>query len=273
MSYKNGEIPLDKLVHLGANHYLPPGTAARWLWFVAEGQKRFGVTFRITPDRDGLGGWNAYRPRAAQAAYKKALGSRAAAVGYSTHGGVVGGAVVFAIDVDNWQAVPWANFRDLANEAGFRTDFVSPSERWHIGDFNDGWVIPAFTQATPVATAPDLSEEDDMQLIRWNGQHVFGIGREAVCHVPNPATLALLEKVHGKAKDVGNDGLTAELNFAGVHWDAVDAVLNGTGPLSGGKYWSRLAAEGIAIRDTQAAQSKTIADVLATAKGIESATA
>lgn len=133
------------------------------------------------------------------------------------------------------------------------------------------WAPPltASNGAASTISTPDLSEEDDMQLIRWNGQHVFGIGRESVCHVPNPETLALLEKVHGKAKDVGNDGLTAELNFAGVHWDAVDAVLNGSGPLSGGKYWSRLAAEGLAIRGTQAAQSKTLADVLASAKSIE----
>lgn len=166
MAYANGRIPLSILVHLGANFYLPAGTAARWRWFVAEGQRRFGVTFRIAPDRDGLGGWNAYRPYDAQVRYKRALGMRAAEPGKSSHGGWFGGREVFAIDVDNWGAVRWADFVRLCQDAGFTVDFVSPQERWHIGDFNNPWVVPGFAGGSnPAPTPPTRSLEDDEMLM------------------------------------------------------------------------------------------------------------
>jgi hypothetical protein len=105
-----------------------------------------------------------------------------------------------------------------------------------------------------------------MKLIIWNGVHVFSIGPEAIYHVPTPRVQGTLEALHERAAfPVDNEGLEAELNEHGIHWDAVDAVLRGVGPGSGGKYWSRLMAEGEAIRGGQAAQAKTLADVLATA--------
>ena len=161
--------------------------------------------------------------------------------------------------------------QELAKRHNITCDGMGFREWWH-------WTFwgPLGTIGTPAlagaATTPP-QEEDEMQLYRWNGTHVFGIGRESVYHVPDPPTLGRLQKTHGAFKELDNDGLTAELNFAGVHWDAVDAVLRGAGTGSGGKYWSRLMAEGIAIRGVQATQSKTLDDVLRTAKGIESATA
>lgn len=183
MAYPNGEVPLSALVHLGANFWLPPGTAARWLWLVAEGKRRFGVTFRITPDRDGLGGWNAYRPLSAQILYRKHYGNMAAVPKFSSHGGYYQGREVFAIDVDNWSSVRWPNFQQLCAEAGFRTDFVIPTERWHIGDFNNPWVVPAFAGGgnsappTPKPTPPtDRSEMemDDMDRLMLVDPQVDG---------------------------------------------------------------------------------------------------
>lgn len=142
MPYPNGQVPLDKLVHLGGLIYLPPGTAARWLWVVAEGKRRWGVTFYITPaSARGWDGWNGYRPLDAQKKYRNAFGQMAAVPGHSSHGGFYGGQEVFAIDVANWGAVTWSRFSGLMAEAGLRTNFVSPEERWHVGDFNNPWVI------------------------------------------------------------------------------------------------------------------------------------
>lgn len=143
MSYANGLIPLHLLVHLGGDHYLPPGTAARWRWLQRVAYEKYGVWLIITV------GWNAYRPLNIQVAYKRDMGKWAAAPGFSTHGGIVRGQTVFAIDVSNWAALGWDRFKALCRLAGFAVDFVSPQELWHIGDFNDGWVIPAGFDTTP----------------------------------------------------------------------------------------------------------------------------
>lgn len=159
--------------------------------------------------------------------------------------------------------------RSNATRLGLIPSGYGFDEPWHY-DIPDIFRTPPISTTSSggstAATFPE--EEDDMKLYRWNGQHVFGIGRGEVYHVPDVATLSRLQKTHGEFKELDNDGLTAELNFAGVHWDAVDAVLTGRAPLAGGKLWSRLAAEGIAIRGNQAEQSKTLADVLSTAERI-----
>lgn len=177
MAYANGQVPLSVLIHLGANFWLPPGTASRWLWFVEQGKARFGVTFRITPDRDGLGGWNAYRPYSAQVLYKKHYGNKAAAPGGSSHGGFFGGREVFAIDVDNWASVSWASFSGLAAEAGFRTNFVTPTERWHIGDFNNPWIVPAFAAGN--SKDNDMTPEQD-SLLKNIAAFLYGGGPSTV---------------------------------------------------------------------------------------------
>ena len=176
MAYHNGQVPLDRLVKLGEQLYLPPGTAARWLWLVAEGKRRFGVTFCVTgPSSRGWDGWNGYRPLDIQRKYKNAFGQWAASPSHSSHGGFYQGQEVFAIDVANWAAVSWANFRALANEAGFRVDFVSPREQWHIGDFNNPWVVPAFAGCgTPPPAI--LPHGDEMIRIQAPGRGIALIG-------------------------------------------------------------------------------------------------
>lgn len=122
--------------------------------------------------------------------------------------------------------------------------------------------IPTTTGST--TTPPAESEEDDMQLIRWNNLHVFAIGPEAIYHVESPARLNNLLPLHGgKLYDVNNAALTDKLLENGIQWDAVDAVLRNSG--TAGRYWSRLMAEGIAIRGAQSAAQKTLDDVLKTA--------
>ncbi|WP_337004124.1 MULTISPECIES: hypothetical protein [unclassified Microbacterium] len=143
MSYANGRIPLDRLVHLGGEHYLPPGTAARWQWLQRAAWEKYGVWLVITV------GWNAYRPFDIQVIYRRDLGVWAAVPDFSTHGGKVNGREVFAIDVNNWAALGWARFSALCRLAGFTVNFVTPEELWHIGDYNDAWAIPAGADTTP----------------------------------------------------------------------------------------------------------------------------
>ncbi|MFT4258041.1 hypothetical protein [Microbacterium sp.] len=216
MAYPNGLVPLHLLVHLGGNHYLPPGTAARWLWAVAEGKRRFGVTFRITPDRDGLGGWNAYRPMSAQILYKKKLGNLAAAPGYSTHGGFVGGREVFAVDVDNWQAVPWADFARLMNNAGFAVDYVTPRELWHVVDLNNPWVAPTLTGATTTNTNPPVSEEDDMPLMVKANGNIYTLSPQQIKHEIDTAVVQ--RAIAAGHKQVDLTGTNAEQVAALAGW-------------------------------------------------------
>ena len=171
--YANGLIPLALLVHLGGDHYLPPGTAARWRWLQRTAWEKYGVWLVITA------GWNAYRPLHIQVIYKRDLGRWAAAPGFSTHGGKVNGREVFAIDVSNWAVLGWSRFAALCRLAGFTVNFVSPEELWHIGDYNDAWAVPAGANTIPTinpATTRQVTyEEDDVSFIcatpinGWNG--------------------------------------------------------------------------------------------------------
>ena len=122
---------------------------------------------------------------------------------------------------------------------------------------------------TPATTPPPESEEDDdMKLIRWNENHVFGIDDGKVFYVPSPPLLADLQAIHGTPKEVDDDALTAELLAQGLHWDAVVAVLSKSAPGSNGYYWSRVMAEGIAIRGEIDETQKTLEDALAAAARI-----
>lgn len=143
MSYANGRIPLWRLEHLGGEHYLPPGTAARWRWLQKVAWEKYGVWLVITV------GWNAYRPYDVQVTYRRDLGIWAAVPGKSSHGGTFQGREVFAIDVNNWAVLGWDRFSALCRLAGFTVNFVTPQELWHIGDFNNAWVVPAGASSTP----------------------------------------------------------------------------------------------------------------------------
>lgn len=122
----------------------------------------------------------------------------------------------------------------------------------------------AADSARPFQTAPVEGDENMTKLIRWNGVHVFGVAREAIYHVPTVEEVGTLEALYGKVQDVDNAGLTAALRVNGIPWNGVDAALKGAAFESTGGYWSRLTAEGEAIRGNQAAAEKTIDDVLAT---------
>lgn len=137
--YTNGNYPLRMMVHLGGDHYLPAGTAARWRWLQRAAWEKYGVWLIITA------GWNGYRPYNIQVQYRKDLGIWAAVPGYSSHGLIYRGQQVAAIDVANWGELGWSRFKALCRLAGFTVDFVSPQELWHIGDFNDIWTVPPFT--------------------------------------------------------------------------------------------------------------------------------
>lgn len=162
--YANGRVPLDGLVHLGGDHYLPAGTAARWRWMQRAAREKYGVELRITP------GWNGYRPYDIQVQYRKELGIYAATPGTSSHGGTFQGVEMFAIDVDNWAELGWGRFAALCRLAGLITDFVSPRELWHVGDRNNVWAVPAGMEddvsATEVWQYPVRREGGPVQAIQ-----------------------------------------------------------------------------------------------------------
>lgn len=171
MTYRNGEVPFSVLVHIVDNIWLPPGTAARFAWAFDIAFQKYGIRLRFTPDRDGLGGWNGFRPRSAQVLYKKHYGRLAAAVGFSTHGGNVGEREIFAADIDNWAQLGWARFAAVMRLAGLTVDYVTPREEWHVVDLNDPWAVPSFASGgggsalnPGSSTTLIVPEEDDMDL-------------------------------------------------------------------------------------------------------------
>lgn len=160
--YANGQIPLDVLVWLGGEHYLAPGTAVRWQWLVRAALEKYGVRLYISE------GANGYRWYAKQVEARNALGIWAAVPGYSSHGGSYNGSECMAIDVANWAELGWARFVALCRLAGFTTNFVTPEELWHIGDFNDIWSIPEHLLELPAIKPAPIqtitNQGDDMTL-------------------------------------------------------------------------------------------------------------
>lgn len=173
VSYGNGEFPEHLFESLGSGwdqdgewkHLAPPGTAARWRWMVAQARAKYGVTLRITP------GWNAYRPLRMQHIYRARLGVWAAVPGTSSHGGRYQGRDCFAIDVNNWGDLGWTRFSALCRLAGFTTDFVSPQELWHIGDF-DPWHVPGWLE-------DDMFEERDRAKLNQAHELASAAARDA----------------------------------------------------------------------------------------------
>lgn len=183
MVFANGKIPLDQLQHLGGDHYLPAGTAARWLWMVAAGQVKYGVTLRITP------GPNAYRWFDAQVDAKRAACGRgrcqdAADPGSSSHGGVYKGRPAMAIDVTNWrdlapgdEKLAWARFAALCRLAGFTTLLFS-WEPWHIVDFNDPWTVPENMRPAGIVARHRQREDTSMYVGSIGDTAVYEISRD-----------------------------------------------------------------------------------------------
>jgi hypothetical protein len=59
----------------------------------------------------------------------------------SPHGGSWRGGDTMCIDVQNWAAIPWPDFKAACEEAGFAVDQVTPREPWHITDYHP-WEMP-----------------------------------------------------------------------------------------------------------------------------------
>lgn len=160
MSYPNGRYPLSMMVHLGGQHYAPPGTAARIAFAQRLMREKYGVVLVVTP------GWNVYRPLNIQVDYERIYGwPRAAKAGTSNHGLFVNGREVAAVDWFNWAAVQWGRFVAVMRLAGLSAGTVA-SEGWHVVDLNDPWSVPGFANTVvvvnPATTAPTVSREDEM---------------------------------------------------------------------------------------------------------------
>jgi hypothetical protein len=176
--YQNGRVPLDVLEHLGGDIYLPPATAARWRGFRDDVKAETGVTLYITPATSrGWDGWNGYRPLGSQITYKAHLGMQAAMPGTSSHGGVYQGSDCFAMDIGNYWAVPWEVFTRLARKWGLTTNFVTPEERWHVGDKNP-WTMP---DGSGGSTTPTIKEDDEMYSVLINGKQ-YGLAKQFITH-------------------------------------------------------------------------------------------
>lgn len=172
--YPNGRYPLDLFVHRGGDLYLSPSLNARWDEAVRLGLEKYGVRLYITgPSGRGWDGANGYRWHEKQVRYKNAFGIWAASAGTSSHGGSYRGQEVFAVDVANWrdlapgsQSLAWARFVALMKVVGLQTDFVTPREEWHVGDFNNAWIVPSFGQVT-VNPNTTRKPEDEMNNDRY----------------------------------------------------------------------------------------------------------
>ncbi len=121
-----------------------------------------------------------------------------------------------------------------------------------------------------VSPPPAIEKKDDMKkFVRWNKTHYFVIGDASVYHLLNSSWIGYLNDHYGPVQEIDNGALTLELTINAIPWDAVDACMRGVAFGGDGREWSRLEAEGVAIRGAQTAQTKTLDDVLATAKRIE----
>lgn len=197
MSYANGQYPLHLFIHRGGNLYFTPSLNARWNEMVRLGVEKYGVRLFITGDIDGLGGWNAYRPIGPQRNYRRHYGIRAAEPGFSSHGGKFRGQEVFALDISNVNALAPGNqslanarLTALARAVGLTVNFVTPTEWWHVGDFNPAWTVPSFGA---VAVNPDTTnrptvpkEDDDMLMLTLHGigpeTHKVALGPKTFRH-------------------------------------------------------------------------------------------
>lgn len=207
--YRNGEVPLSKLIHVQNNIWLPAGTLARWNWAVEQGVQKYGIRLRITGQNStGVYTWNGYRPLSAQKVYRTAFGNLAASPGYSSHGGTYRGQEVFAIDVDNWAEMGWARFSALMRLAGLTVDFVSPREQWHVGDFNNPWIVPAFASGAggshlnPIPKEDDMAVEDVYVEFKKKGGQAVPAGKVVNLHINDAKDISVLR---GAAKSFDGD--------------------------------------------------------------------
>ena len=248
MSYANGQYPLHLFIHRGGNLYFTPSLSARWDEMVRLALEKYGVRLYITGDIDGLGGWNVYRPIGPQRNYRRHYGIRAAEPGKSSHGGKYRGQEVFAADIANVDSLAPGNpslararLTALAKAVGLTVNFVTPTEWWHVGDFNPAWAAPSFgaVAINPGTTnrPASVSEEDDMQTIKW-GDHIFTIDGSYLKHETNfeqASTMGwLFNRNDRMAKGstligVDNDVVNALQKSLSIPWYAFELVMSGRG--------------------------------------------
>lgn len=132
------------------------------------------------------------------------------------------------------------------------------------------WIVDRARQIVSgdTAAATPVPEEDDTMKLKYWGGHALLIGLETVYHVTNDRWLAYLEDHYGPGSKLDNEALTLELCVNAIPWDAVDACLRGAAMGNDGRHWSRLQAEGVAIRGKLDRGVKTLADVVKTAETI-----
>lgn len=230
--YPNGQIPFSALEHIYGDVWLTPATAERFRRFRHDVWVETGVTLYITgASARGWDGWNGFRPLSAQTIYKIHLGNWAAQVGKSSHGGTYGSGDMMAFDIANWASVPWEVFDRLARKHGLRVNFVSPEERWHVGDPNP-WTMPAGGGST--APAIDITNDGDpMYVIAFNGVQYL-ISKQFISHLPGGAKAKYAKEIASTDKKVhdfgrGNAASVEFQNFLGM-FDAMgvprDAIGN-----------------------------------------------
>ncbi|WP_295103477.1 hypothetical protein [uncultured Microbacterium sp.] len=230
MSYANGQYPLHLFIHRGGNLYFTPSLNARWDEMVRLALEKYGVRLYITGDIDGLGGWNVYRPIGPQRNYRRHYGIRAAEPGKSSHGGKYRGQEVFAADIANVDSLAPGNpslararLTALAKAVGLTVNFVTPTEWWHVGDFNPAWAAPSFgavaiNPGTTNRPAPISKEDDDMQTIKW-GEHIFTLERSYLKYETNPKQAAIMGWLFNR-----NDRMAPESTLIGVNNNDVNAL-------------------------------------------------
>jgi hypothetical protein len=220
--YPNGRIPKSALVHLGGQHWLTPGTKARWDALVADVLENEGVRLRITS------GPNAYRDYDAQVEAKKRHGSNAAWPGTSSHGGVFNGRDSMAIDVGNWGEIGKTKFYAYARKHGFEPNYFD-WEPWHIIDWSP-WTVPS--PPAPPKTEPKPKVETEMRIIfnkdDSNDETRRATVGEFTFHVLGPGASARERRLWGKP-----------INVSQAEWDGFLALTNvrramvGLAPLKG----------------------------------------
>jgi len=188
--YPNGRVPLDQLVEADGCYWFP-GTRAKFVALRDRVKRSHGVTLYVSPRAYGAS--NAYRPIGEQEAVRAALGIGASIPGYSSHGGDWSGNTTGryglarhvehveagAVDIANYNAIPWADFERACHEVGLLVNVTVPTELWHVVDL-DPWGTETNTDKEN-----NMSQDDSKS---WTGQRIGG-------SINGPTITALLSEV------------------------------------------------------------------------------
>lgn len=175
-----------------------------------------------------------------------------AAVDLADSGGA--GIGTWGSERSNWLRKNAANYGLIPEGFNF-------GEAWHYAMPNI-FRKPPTQAATGNNVTPAVTEEDDMKLIRWtrNGG-VWLVGDGKCAHVKSKAELDILVDRYGAYQNVEDGGMSLYQEMLAIPFSAFDATYNNKAHKpdgsTGGRYWSREMAEGIAGRtnDTSLAQS------------------